>query len=530
VVAFVVAIIGLWTGNFLLLVFAVAIPLFTYASTGWYPKWRAERERVKGLGEVPTLISYMVMSMKVVPNLERSAKFTAEHVEGPLGRSLRESLWRACTRVYSSVDEALMRFANRWGDWCEDFKRSIYLIRASTSERGGRLQTLDRALEVSLRGTRERMQQFAAGLHLPTLMIYGIGILLPLVLVATLPVLSVMGIGISAWHAFAIYCVVLPIAVYALSKWVLVKRPAAFQPLEILNQANRAQAIVLAIGVGLAATLPILWFRLSPTISSLSVLWGVTLTIALYLHFTTAQVLEQRNSIKQMEREFCDSLVQLGNRVAEGRPAEDAFEHVAEGMRGSNIAQVYRRASVNIRFGGMGLRAALFDPERGALQRVRSRTICSTLQMLVDAIERSTRTAGAAILRTAHHLKELQRVEADIRRSLSEVVTSMRSVALFFAPLVAAVAGCLQGTLTSKASATPFLGTGTSVSPPVFLFVLGFYVILLTIILVSYATEIEAGDDLLLKRAMMARALLVSMGVFTVGVIMGGQLLTGLLG
>ncbi len=529
-VALAVMAIGFLIGELLLLAFAAAVPLCAYTFAGWYPKWRAERARVQGLGEVPILVSYMVMSMKVVPNLERSAKFAAEHVDGPLGRNLRDSLWQVYTRVRNGIDEALVKFANRWANWCEDFKRSIHLIRASTSEREGRLRTLDRALEISLHGIRERMQQFASGLHLPTLLIYSIGVLLPLVLVATLPVLSAMGMGIGTWHAFTIYCIALPIVVYMLSKWVLAKRPAAFQPPEVPNKTNRVRIALLAIGVGLAVTLPVFWFHLPPLVRSLSILWGLALTVALYLHLTTARAFEQRNSIKQMEREFCDSLVQLGNRIAEGRPAEDAFEHVAESMRGSTIARVYRQASANIRFGGMGLRVALFDPERGALREVRSRTIHSTLHMLVDTIERSTRTAGAAILRTADHLKELRGVEADIRRSLGEVVTSMRSVALFFAPLVAAVAGCLQGTLTSKTAATPFLGAGASVSPPVFLLMLGVYVALLTAILISYATEIEAGSDSLLKRVMIARALLISISVFTVGVVLGGQLLTGLLG
>ncbi|MDI6820416.1 MAG: hypothetical protein QMC89_05900 [Candidatus Hodarchaeaceae archaeon] len=362
---------------------ALAPPL-AFALVGWYPSWRAERERVRGLGEAPMLVGYMSMSMKVVPNLERSACFAAEHIGGPLGQSLKDFLWRSCLRAHVSVDGALERFGQRWGRWCEGLKRSIHLIRSSASERteASRLQVLDRALEVSLQDTYERMQGFAAGLHLPTLMIYSIGVLLPL---------------------------------------------AAFPPPEVAVETNRPRAGLLALVLG--AVPPAISFLCgAPSdIRALACLWGVTAGVATYLHRTYRRAYETRSAIERMEREFCDSLVQLGNRIAEGRPAEDAFEHVANAMRGSEVADLYSRVSINIRFGGMGLRAALFDLEGGALRGANSRTIRSALRMLVDIIERSTSAAGAATLRMADHLKELKRVELDIRRSLGEVVTSMRS-------------------------------------------------------------------------------------------------------
>lgn len=150
--------------------------------------------------------------------------------------------------------------------------------------------------------------------------------------------------------------------------------------------------------------------------------------------------------------------------------------------------------------------------------------------MLLDALEKSPRAAGQTILRTARHLRELKGMELEIRRSFGEVVSSMRSVALFFAPLVAAVTARLQELLTTKASGVPFLGGGASISFAVLLSVLGFYVVVLTSILMSYSVEIERGDDGVLKRFAIARALPVAMGVFTFGVIISGQVFSFMLG
>jgi len=510
-------------------------PLFAYAISGWYPKWRAEHERIRGLGEVPQFINYLTMSMKTASNLERATQFAAENIGGSLGQRLRKLLLEVGLRAHASVDEALVKFANRWGRWREDFKRSVYLIRSSVLERSElrRLEVLDKALEVCLQGTREQMERFAAGLHLPTLIIYSIGVLLPLVLVAVLPVLSTVGVCVSAWHIFAIYCVILPLVVWALSRQVLAKRPAAFTPPEVPTKMMNWKAITIATTAGLAAASPLIaWtlgVRIPHDILVLSGLWSATLGVSIYFYLATAEACELRGETVKIEHELPDALSQLGNRISEGRPAEDALERVAETMRGGEICEVFGRASANIRIGGLGLRAALFDEERGALKHVYSRTVKSTFRMLVDVVQRSTRAAGDAILRIARHLKELQRVEADVRRSLGEIVSSMRSVALFFAPLIAAVTSRMQGVLTKTAAGGAFLGGG-AVSPSLFLLVLGIYVVMLAAILISYSTEIEVGNDALAKCAAIARGLPLALAVFTIGAIVGGQMLSAIIG
>jgi len=533
--AMLAAILALKGGQTILLIIAAPMPLCAYFLVGWYPKWQAERERIRGLGEVPQLINYMTIAMKTTPNIERAAQFAAENLDGSLGKRLRKLLWEVGLRVHTSVDEAMIKFANFWGKWREDFRRSIYLIRSSMLERyeSRRLEVLDKALDTCLQGTKEQMERFATSLHLPTLVIYSIGVLLPLVLVAVLPVLATIGISISILQIFAIYCIVLPLVVWILSRRVLAKRPAAFPPPKIPNDPTTRRTIIIAAILGLTISSPAVACALGknvpPDLAALSALWGAGLSITFYLYKTTARAYKLRQRILQIEQEFCDSLFQLGNRISEGRPAEDAFRRVAETMRGSGVSEVFERTSANIMIGNLGLRSALFDEQSGALRNVHSQTVRSTMKMLVDVIQRSTKAAGEAILRMASHLKELKQVEADVKKSLGEVVSSMRSVALFFAPLIASVTSRMQGALAGKSTEVSFLG-GVSVSPPIFLFVLGVYIILLTIILISYSTEIEVGDDGLAKRTTIAQSLPIALIVFTIGAVVGGRMMTAIVG
>ncbi|MEA1905260.1 MAG: type II secretion system F family protein, partial [Candidatus Hadarchaeota archaeon] len=415
---------------------------------------------------------------------------------------------------------------------CKELKRSIYLLKSSTSERDGtaRLNTLDKALELSLEGTRERMKEFASGLYLPTMVIYSIGVLLPLVLLAVLPALSIIELQIGTAELALSYCVIIPLTVYGLGKYVLAKRPASFLPPELPVQGGPSWS---KPAVGVIAIVPFalgFWLELPPIFLALLMLWGLTMGITTHLYLNSAQSYRLQLKNERVEEEFCDALVQLGNQMSEGRPAEDAFRRAAETSRGSSIAEIFERTSVNVRLGGMRLHSAFFDPDEGALRGVYSPTIRGTLQMLLDALEKGPRAAGQTILRTARHLKELKGMELEVRRSFGEVVSSMRSVALFFAPLVAAVTARLQELLTTKASGVPFLGGGASISFAALLSVLGFYVIVLTSILMSYSVEIERGDAGVLKRFAIARALPVAMGVFTFGVIISGQVFSFMLG
>ena len=492
---------------------------------------RDERERIRAAGEAPILVGYLTMAMKIVPNLERADSFAGEQLEGRMGKELKENISERYLHLHSGADEGFSKFAKHWEKACPELDRSIYLIRSSANERtkDSRTRTLNRALQLVLQGTRERMRDFASGIYLPTLLIYSMGVLLPLVFVVILPVLSVINIQVGLVHVLVLYCFLLPLVVYALSNQVLSKRPATLQPPKAPFQPNRLRAFLVAVAVSIPLPVLSLTLRAPLDIGALAALWGGVLGVFAYLFLTSARAFRQRKEIIRMEGELCDALVQLGNRISEGCPAEDALEHVAETMRGNRLGQVFREASANVRLGGLGLRAALFDERRGALRSVHSSMICGTLKMLVDLIERSTRTAGEAILQTAKHLRELKEVEADIRRSMGEVVTSMRSVALFFAPLVTSVAARMQGLLSSKTVSSGFLGS-TEVSPPAFLLVLGIYIVILTVILINYVVEIELGEDRLAKRMAIASALPVALGVFTAGAILGGQMLGALIG
>lgn len=510
----------------------IPLPILFYFSIGWYPSWKSEKEQTKSMEGAPRLISYLVVELKINPNLEKAAKFSAEHAEDSLRSKFRSELWKVCISTHNNVEEALTRFGRIWGEKSQELKRSIDLIKSSISENSekSRKEVLNQALKTCFEGIQNRMESFAADLQLPTTLIYGIGVLLPLVLLAVLPVLSSTGFKINGLELGIIYCVVLPLTIYLLKKQVLAKRPAAFAPPNIPSKDNRRKALLISALIFLTPSFAAFAINLETPLLALTFVWSLGSAISAFCYLSSFKTFRIRKKNQKLEEEFHDALTQLGNQLKSGRPAEDAFRRTAKTTKGSELSKILKKTSTNLKVGGMSTQSAFFDPREGSLKEVHSTTIKNTFRILTDLLNRSSQAAGEAILHITSHLKRLKDVENQIRRSLRDVVSSMKSVATFFAPLVASITVQLQQLISEKTTGIPLFGSAVQISSPTFLGVLGFYVIVLTVLLSSYTVEIERGNDSLLKRMEIARTLPVAMVVFTIGLVLGGQMLSALTG
>jgi len=126
----------------------VLIPSALLLYLSEYPKIHARFEKIHSLGDIPEILSYVVMSMKLVSNMERAISFAAANSDRPLARDLRKLIWDMHVRVYTDIDDALIAFANQWGKNSEYFKRALYLVKSSTNEpdEAQRVMTLNKSI------------------------------------------------------------------------------------------------------------------------------------------------------------------------------------------------------------------------------------------------------------------------------------------------------------------------------------------------------------------------------------------------
>lgn len=544
-----------------IVIISLTIPIATLWYLSEYVKVHARYMRITSLGDMPEVMSYVVMSMKIVPNMEKAVHFAAENSNRPLARDLRKMIWNLHLRVYAGMDDAVVQFSEMWGKNSEHFKRSLHLIRSSMSETdpAQRTLTLNRSLDIVLDGTRNLMESYAAKLKLPTYVLYSIFILIPLALVALLPAMAVVGIRITSMNLVLIYDIILPLITFMYAEYVLMQRPAAFVPQKISDthpeleglSSKRKKVIIAAViaGIVVCSSGYILLYAGNPygiistavlegvLPTALAMLLGMTITLSWYLNATYAPYKRIRDRIVAMENEFADALFILGRRISEGRSAEEAFAHTAVNMKGASICEPFEKVAMNVACMRCDLHSAIFDEEYGAFKNVYSERIKTTMKLFLESVHKSHEAAGVAIVKLADHMTDLQEVERRIKDSLSEMTSTMKSTACIFAPLIAGVtialseviAKILQNVAHSISRLPPNVipgpaqispeGLELSIDPNTFMLAIGIYLILITTILTRFSTAIEHGGDKSQMMYELSRSLPTSVIVFSASAI-----------
>jgi Flp pilus assembly protein TadB len=527
-----------------------------------YPKIHARFLKIHSLGDIPEILSYIVMSMKLVSNMERAISFAAANSDRPLARDLRKLIWDMHVRVYTSMDEALISFANQWGKNSEYFKRALHLVKSSTNEpdEAQRIMALNKSLDIVLEGTRHMMEGFASRLKTPTYVLYSIFILIPLALVALLPAMSIVGVRIDTVTLILVYNLILPLATFCYAEYILLQRPATFPPPNIpddhprlanIKNIKRSMMLVSLIMSILIGASGYLWlangnpFGIVSTgamtgyiPAPFSLIWGATVFIMIYTIGVYTPYKNIRDGIKEIERQFSDALFILGRRISEGRSPEWAFMQTSQTMKGTRIGDAFHDVAGNLSLIRTTLKGAIFDPEYGAFKNIYSERVLTTMRLFTESVHKSHIAAGIAIVKLADHLKELQEVEDNIKSSLFDVTSTMKSTAMIFAPLIAGVTLALSEVIQKilqnislEASRLPEdIGLATimadvgggmeqSIHPDIFIMVVGIYMIILVIILVRFAGGIEYGGDKAQFMYELGHILPVSILVFTISVV-----------
>ncbi|MBI4148933.1 hypothetical protein HY491_00655 [Candidatus Woesearchaeota archaeon] len=217
------------------------------------PEFLAESWRLKASNQMVLCIFYVVTYMRHTSNLENAIQFAAAHLAPPLSLDLKKVLWDFETGKYDSVKESLDHYLESWREWNMEFVEAFHLIESSLYEsaEGARLGSLDKALDVILEETYEKMLHYAQNLKSPMTMLHMIGIILPVLGLVILPLMVSFMEEVQWYHIAMLYNVALPIGVYYLGKSILSKRPTGYGDTDISEmnpEVKKYRNIIIKIG------------------------------------------------------------------------------------------------------------------------------------------------------------------------------------------------------------------------------------------------------------------------------------------
>jgi len=457
--------------------------------------------RLKAGSQMVNAILYTVIYMKHTSNLERAIGFVAQNIEAPLSLDLRKVLWNVETGKFSNIKDSLDDYLDFWKETNIEFVESFHLIESSLYEpdNARRVQTLERSLRVILDGVYTKLLKYSHSIKSPLTNLYMLGIVLPTLGLALLPLVSTLLGGLFTWvHVFVLFNLIVPFLVFYMTMQIMLKRPGGYGETSLLKKnpsyheyASKRPYLIAGLIAGpllILGLLPLLvgytfvgniigdfalkdvglgflgngnFFGFEQTLNGLVGPFGIgslllslfvplsfTIFFSLSFRMRTKNLMKSRNQAKELEKEFNSSLFSLGNRLGDGLPAEIAFSKVAESTKGQKTEHFFRIVSTNITSMGMSLEEAIFNPRRGALVYYPSQMIASSMRILIESVKKGLKVAAESLLGISEYVNNINKINERLRDLLAEVSSDMRSNMTFLAPLLAGIVIGLASMIT----------------------------------------------------------------------------------
>jgi len=494
-----------------------------------YPLKLKKVYELKAGSEIVMLILHIVIYMKNFPNLEGAVKFATSNLTGPLALDIKKLLWDVNIGTYSSMEQALLSYSQKWKSSFKAFADSINAIVYSLYTSGERrTELLDESIEIILSSLKERSDSYILQLRNPITMINALGILLPTLTLTMLPLLTIfLGQDIPPSLIFGVYDILLPILLAFIIKNILDNRVITLPEPDLSLHPELPPGDTFRLGKvfissyipSIIILIPFLYYFFT-NFSSLSlthsyiIIFGFYVSIALFFILNSFQKIKIKEDIIKMEDEFREILFGLGQEIDRGIPMEVAIEKIIPTLRGNHSIKLLQKIISNIKYKNFTLEQAIFHEKEGAINYFPSRLIHSILKAVIDAANKGTKIVSEIMISISKYLTNLHKTQKIVQDNFSEVISSMQMQARILLPLICGVMNTLTymiiemvnfigktfGGISTEGPAASYAGflsmwKGLAISPATFQLAIGFYSIETIIILSWFMSGIEVGVD-----------------------------------
>ena len=470
-----------------------------------YPERLANKWRLKASSQMVPAILYVVVYMRHTPNFERAIAFASEHLQYPLALDLKKVFYDVQVGKFSSIKESLDNYLEIWRDYSVEFIEAFHLIESSLYEpdNSRRIITLEKSLRVVLDGVYDKMLRFTHTVKSPLTNVYMLGVVLPTLGLALLPLATAMLGGLLTWiHIFVFFNLIIPFFVFYLTDKIIFLRPGGYGETSLLernplypkykSKASYFTAFLIVLPFLIIGLLPFIFqytplpeflglqkdftfseiglgffgdenvfgfvdsgtgvkgpFGVGALILGMFIPLGLALFFAISFKARTKELIIERKKTRQLELEFNNSLFQLGNRIGNGVPSELVFGKIAESSRGLRTEEFFRRVNYNIRQMGMSVEKAIFDSRRGAIIHYPSDLIATSMRILIESSKKGLKIAAISMMSISEYVKNIHKITLRLKDMLAEVISDMKSTMSFLAPLLSGIVVGLAAMITT---------------------------------------------------------------------------------
>jgi len=390
------------------------------------------------MNEGPTVIGMMSAVIEGGGSLDTAVRDVADN--GPVRSSklFKDVTTAADARLISDIKTGLTSTLASLPSALTPLRRSVHMVIAASesADTSERMRMLKDASEISLNGLKETGETYSSSLNGPCMMIFGLGIMVPMILMSILPLLSLGGMfgssSIGSEPIILFTLVLIPCTIAGLT--ISIKERNPFMGTGAVNKGMESLFPLISI-VPIAI---VVWAVSGDVMTSLMLasVGGGVITFAV-LH----PALSKKRKIEKQEQLLKDAVFELGNRLLSGEnfetalirsismrkeciPIADAVERELNMCRGDVCSAIYLSVnSISVRM------AEIFSD-------------------VYKCSKKDVRDAGRLAISVGRQLQDQDIVRKTIQNKLKSMTDMMTGTAALFAPLVLGMSIAMLGPIS----------------------------------------------------------------------------------
>lgn len=390
--------------------------------------------------ECPTVVGMVTTSVESGGSLDSAVRSVAESGPPQSRRMFSRAVRRADIKDSIGVPDALAEEVRSLSSRLSGYKNAMLLcIAASESEgRDERIRLLGEASDVALDSVRELGERYSASLNLPCTTVFGLGIMLPMILMSIVPMMGLGGVfgdsHLEPEALMAVTLVAVPAAIAALCIWLRRRNPFASR----IPGGGIAYALPLLSAIPLAITATVYGMSAEDSVL-LSVAPSAILTAMLLLGHRRAE-----RSRQDAEQAIRDSVFEMGNRMMSGTGFEQACTEALAARKGCSETGMALERELRLCRGDV---SSAIERAVGPV----SMDLASSLKDIQRCSMGSTEDAGRLSIALGRQFHNGDSILSGLRIKLKGMTDMMTGTSLLFAPLVLGMSVSMMGPLSEMA-------------------------------------------------------------------------------
>ena len=447
----------------------VVVPLTVFVMTA--EKKDRKRNPKRLMNETPAVIGMMAVRLSAGGSLDTAVRDVAANGPRLMAGLFTEVVRKTDLRMVSGIKDGMNKMMLGLHKDMAAFRRSMMmLISASEAKNESeRKRMIADAESTALTGLREMSETYSSSLNSPCMLIFGLGVMVPMILMSVLPMLSIGGMfSVTALNSSSVSFITL-VAIPGIVA-VVVASVLGNNPFMEGHGRKDEMKYILPLFASVPAFI-VSFLVLNDAVTSILVA-GLVAGAAGFVTVNPKATAEKKRA--RTEEAFDHMLFEIGNRLLAGENFETAMIGSLQSRDDRMcLATVFERTLVLSKGDVRGTVTSLISPYSDRCTDMYLRIYESSLG--------DPREAGRLAISLGHQVQDQATVKKSIAAKLKGMTDMMTGTSMFFAPLIMGLSLVILKPLSSISGAV--IGPEMTITLMVYLIELALLISVLTVYL-----------------------------------------------